>query len=1471
MPRFRLVAISLSVLSILILSSFCFAQQASVLVTQPVDNSVRTILKGNIHPLARAEYDQGEVPASMPLHRMLLVLKRSDQQETVLRRLIENQQFKNSPSYHQWLTPQQFGAQFGPADADIATVVNWLTASGFEVTQVSNGRTVIEFNGTAGQVKQAFGTALHKYLVKGEEHLANSTNPSIPTALASVVAGIDSLHDFRKKPQNVFVGNYSEKTKQLKRATPEYTFAGGCSTDNNLDCFALGPYDFATVYDLLPLWNATPTAINGAGQTIAIVGETDIDPTDATDFWTLFGLDGTHAPQPTLNIITNGIDPGFTGDEPEADIDTQWSGAAAPGATIDFVTSASTETEDGVDLSALYIVDNNLASIMSESYGQCELSLGQGGVDFYGAIWEQAAAQGISVMVSTGDTGAAGCDSGPDAQYGLNVSGLASTPWNAAIGGTDFNQYNKWSTYWNTTNTAITQQSVKTGTYIPETTWDNSCTNPLFVTTGWGANTEAVCNNSELNAQFAGGSGGESLAWLTPTWQTGIPNASDDARDLPDVSLFASNGFLGSFYIICEKDQTGGVCDLTDFDFLGYGGTSVATPAFAGIMALVNQKNGGPQGVPGLILYSLAAKQPNAFHDINILTGTTTTTISMPCETGTNNCLTNTPSDAFGVLTGWNTGPGYDLATGLGSVDAANLVNNWGKVTFTPSTATLTLNSGNPVSVTHGASVPVTVTVAPETGTGTPTGDVALLVNPGTPGKPGFDGFTLTSGTASWSTNLLPGGTYKVIAHYGGDTTFGGSYSAASGNITVNPETSSVSMPGLVTGVDQNDNPTYSTSVVYGTGQFYDYLLRADVFNSAGSSCRTTSITCPTGTIVFKDNNANLDGGTFTLNSEGYTEDQNVQLTGGSHTLKASYSGDASYKASSTSVAVTVTTAPTTISSVTANPASVGPSQNFTVTATIDSSSFGVAPTGAVTFLANGTALTGTPTYTSTAGNINQGTTAQLVASLTTSLSKAGTYTITATYAGDTNYATQASSPSAQVTVTGPSFTLAVTASPSTTIVNQSVMWSGTLTAVNGYNSNVTLSCTSGKPGTCSISPNPLVPTSGGAAFTVTVASATVGTFNFSIQGTDGTITQTQSVSLTVNGTFTVPGTLTNPTSASPGQTTTTSMELTPVGGTTFTSTVSYSCSGLPAGATCSFSPVSPLASGSSATNVMITVNTAGPFTGTASGATRAGTRSRAQNQNPRLWLPLTLPLAGVVLVGLGGGKISRRYKIVGLCLMLVLTGFMVACGGGSSGPPPVTISPTSAQVQLGGTQQFTASTSVTWSSTGAGSINPSSGLYTAPTTGTTPLSATVTATPTTGTAVTASVTIPAIGVSVSPGTVSTLFPSNLGAGEPPQTQQFTANVTNDSNNTAVTWAISSGGTTDSISSSGLYTAPASVPSGPVTVTATSQADGSKVGNATVNIQTPTPAGTYPITVTVTEGSGTGSVTKMPTFNLTVQ
>jgi hypothetical protein len=1027
---------------ILTVCSLALAQPApSALVTQAVDNSVRTSLPGNVHPLARAEFDRGEAPIDMPLKRMLLVLKRSPEQAAALRKLIDHQQDKSSPDYHKWVTPEEFGVRFGLSDQDLSAVANWLTASGFEVTQVSKGRTVIEFSGTAGLVKQAFGTAIHKFEAKGEEHWANVNDPSIPTALAPVVAGVNSLHNFQKKAQNKNLGTFSRdnKTGQVTPRSPQFTFNAGCFPIGQ-NCNAVGPYDFATIYDLLPLWNAGTT---GAGQRIAIVGRTNINPQDATDFWNLFGLT---VPSNKLNIILNGPDPGINGDEGEADIDIQWSGAVAPGAFIDFVTSASTETTDGVDLSALYIVNNNVAPVMSESYGQCELAMGNAGVSFYSFLWEQAAAQGISAFVSSGDNGGAGCDNpGSPAQFGLNVNGLASTQFNTAVGGTDFNQYNKWSTYWNTSND-LHQASAKS--YIPETTWNDTCTNNFFVVFGgFGSNAEAVCNNATIIQEnfvnSVAGSGGNSLAWAKPSWQTGTP--SDNARDLPDISLFSGDGFVGSFYIVCQSNSSpSGTCDLNSpfTDFAGFGGTSVASPAFAGIMALVNQK-WGVQGNPNFVLYKLPAKQANAFHDIP-----SGSTIAVACLTGSPNCATQTQGHQFGVLSGFNTGTAYDLATGLGSVDATNMVNNWNLVTFTASTTTLTLNSGNPVNVTHGATVPVTVSVSPTAATG----NVALLVSPGAPGNAGIDFNTLaTGGAVTWSTNLLPGGTYKVIAHYEGDTIRGGSYSAPSANVTVNPENSSVLMPGVVTATDGNGNPVYSTSVPYGSA----YLLRADVLNAQGKLCTTETlgqIACPTGTVAFTDNSSPLDAGTYKLNSFGYTEDGAIQLTGGSHTLAANYSGDNSYNASAQTQAITVTKATTNIS-VTA-PASAEPGQAFTTTAAVSATSSGLAPTGTVSFFANGTALPGTVQYSPVNGGPSNN--ASLSASLSTSISTFGNYTITATYSGDTNYATSASSN--QVPIVIPPFNI----SPNNVTISagQSGTASVTLSPLGGFTGQVTIQCT---------------------------------------------------------------------------------------------------------------------------------------------------------------------------------------------------------------------------------------------------------------------------------------------------------------------------------------------------------------------------------------------------------------------------
>ena len=1132
-----------------IIASPLLAQQTPVLVTQPVDNSLRTVLPGNVHPLARAQYDEGEAPADLVLHRLMLVLKHSPQQETAMRHLIENQQYKKSASYHQWLTPVEFGAQFGPAESDIAAVTNWLQASGFQVSPVSNGRSVIEFSGTVGQVKQAFGTAIHRYVVNGEQHLANASNPSIPTALAPVIAGVHSLNNFRRQATNIHVGTYSEKTKQLTSPQPAYTFNGGCYTPTAGNCYALGPYDFASIYDLLPLWNATP-AINGSGQTIAIVGDTYINKDDAPAFWSLFGLDGVHAPQPTLKITCNGPCPGYNGDESEADIDTQWSGAAAPGATIDFVTSEDTETDFGVDLSALYIVDNNVGQTMSESIEACEADLSDATINFYAAMWEQAAAQGISVMVAAGDNGSAACDNfnaNEPAQGGLAVNGLASTPYNVAVGGTDFNQANKWSTYWNTSNAPVTQQSFINGKIIPETSWNDSCTNALWQPT-YGSTAEEVCNNSNLDdVAPTGGSGGASTVWagFKPAYQkgTGVPN--DNTRDLPDVSLFASNGFLGSFYLICQSDAPGvdGTCTLDNLQ--GYGGTSVASPAFAGIMALVNQATGSAQGNPNFVLYQLPTTAPeNSLRDVPA--GSTN---AMPCVTGSPNCITNTAGDKVGVLSGYNTTAGYDLVTGLGSVDVANMATNWetAAATFTPTTTDLTLTV--PANTTHGTAITVTVDVKPNTSAPYPTGDVALLVAPGASGPPansGIDWNTLgppayPNATASWPTTFLPGGTYQVIAHYEGDTNYGGSYSAPSASITVNPEGSSVSMPGVVTGVTDAGAPMYSNSVVYGTGATDFYLLRADVLNSQGNLCNPAAsgngpplgpayVACATGTISFTVDGNVLDASPYTLNSLGYTEDQAVQLTGTGtgkpHTLVASYGGDNSYNKSSATTTVTVTPAPTTITNVAISQTPVNTGQTFTVTATVTTpatqytpaTSYGLAPTGTVSFFYSGTQLLGTVQLTGTNGSYNAvtgpGVPATLAASLATSIPTGGNYNITATYTtGDANYASQSSSNSVPITVnstvTG-SFTVTAT-TVTITAPGDSGQSQVTVTPSGGFTGTVSIvcktptsmtgaSCTNTSANITSASPVTVpVTINTTAASSTAIRAATTGMFGFGV------------------------------------------------------------------------------------------------------------------------------------------------------------------------------------------------------------------------------------------------------------------------------------------------------------------------------------------------------------------------------------
>jgi subtilase family serine protease len=430
----RLAQCALALLCAVVLPVSSHAQTASpkpALITQPIEESKLIVLRGNTYPLALAKYDRGSAPASLPMQRMLLVLKRSPDLEASLDALLDQQQDKSSQNYHAWLTPEQFGQQFGPADADIQAITSWLQLQGFQVAKVSNGRTVVEFSGTAAQVQNSFHTEIHKYSVNGADHWANASDPQIPTALVPAVAGILTLHNFPRHAMNHVVGTF-KRTKGTSALTPVGSLFTLPNFSDNLTFYGVGPYDFATIYNVSPLWNATPT-INGTGQTIAIVGETDVDFVDLEKFRALFGITSN---DPTM--IVDGPDPGLQPDEIESDLDLEWSSAVAPGAAIKFVVAATTDTTLGVDLAAQYIVDHNVAPIVSESYGICEAALGTAGNQFFNQLWQQAAAQGMSVFLSSGDSGSAGCDRDNPAQFGLQVTGFGSTPYTTTVGGTDF-------------------------------------------------------------------------------------------------------------------------------------------------------------------------------------------------------------------------------------------------------------------------------------------------------------------------------------------------------------------------------------------------------------------------------------------------------------------------------------------------------------------------------------------------------------------------------------------------------------------------------------------------------------------------------------------------------------------------------------------------------------------------------------------------------------------------------------------------------------------------------------------------------------------------------------------------------------------------------------------------------------------------------------------------------------------------
>ncbi len=555
-------------------------------------------LRGNVHPLARPEFDQGIANPATRLDRMLLVLNSSPTQQADLDALLTAQQDPNSLLYHHWLTPAEFGARFGATDEDLAQVTAWLQAKGFTIDEIPAGRRLIAFSGSAAQVTAAFRTPLHIYRVNGSDHLANSSDSQIPVGLSGLVAGVVSLHDFRRTSQIRSLTPLSAQPDYSARAT-HYLF----------------PTDFATIYDLSPLFTA---GTDGAGSSIAIAARSNIKLSDVEAFRSMAGLP-TNDPTVTLD----GADPGLVAhDLDESTLDAEWSGATAPLAAVNLVVAASTATTDGIDLASAHIVNHLAAPVVSVSYGSCEQEMGAAELAFYNSLWEQAASQEMSVFVASGDAGAAGC-SAPTASPGSQaaVNGLCSTPYSTCVGGTELNEGANPSQYWSSENSAGYGSALS---YIPEEVWNESASN-------------------DGTGLWASG-GGASTVHAQPAWQSNIDGAAaaNGMRAVPDVALAAADH---DGYFVAENGS-----------FWIASGTSASTPSFAGIMALVvESQHGASQGNANPRLYELANESADPFH---------------PTPSGDNSVPGAAGFSASGAQ--------YNLATGLGSVDSALLIKSWG-------------------------------------------------------------------------------------------------------------------------------------------------------------------------------------------------------------------------------------------------------------------------------------------------------------------------------------------------------------------------------------------------------------------------------------------------------------------------------------------------------------------------------------------------------------------------------------------------------------------------------------------------------------------------------------------------------------------------------------------------------------------------------------------------------------------------
>jgi subtilase family serine protease len=1001
-------------------------------VVAPPDSRVSTRLQGHVPGWAVSANDRGAVPADTPL-RLTFVLSRSPEVQARFAQLLADQQNPSSSSYHQWLTPQQVGERFGPTQHDMDALTNWLGSQGLTVEETSPSRVFVRVTGSASIVAGALATSFHTFSDNGRSRMSATVDPAIPAAFAPLVTSVSGLADTDIRPMHH--GQAMPKTAPSVSGStvdqPQFT---------NNGIHYVTPADFSVIFDLKPVYSSGYT---GAGQRVAIIGRSRVASTDISEFESETGLASN---LPNTIIPTTGSDPGATndGDQAEATMDVERLLGTAPAVQADLVVSSS--ASGGIFTAAQYEVQTLLDPVMTISFGSCEFYAGASAVSLWDTLFSQAASEGISVFVSSGDSGAAGCDAHfvtPPVYQLLSINYLCASSFATCAGGTEFVEGAN-SQYWSTTNGTGLASAVS---YIPEGAWNEPQSGPgTYVATS--------------------GGGGASIYVPKPAWQVGTGVPADNARDVPDVSF---PGAMHDAYYGCYA-AGGGDCGANRFYF-SYG-TSAAAPSLAAVTALLNQKTGGSQGNLNPLLYRLAASNPSAFHD-----ATPDTINRTVCSIGTPSfCNNSTPSanSLTGGLAGYALTTGFDQATGLGSLDVANFLNAAAAVsksTLAPTTLSVQ-GSASTISDTQTATFTAVLTSKIA---GTPTGTVQFYTDGNAAGAP----VAVAAWTAVSSALPFPAaGSYSISASYSGDGTYASAI-APGIPLTVTGLASLTTMTVSNTAIPVSTSETFSIAVTPGSGTGTPAgVVRVNVF----STNVNILLTVP------------LSNGTATTPAIAFP-------TVGTYTITASYHGDSVFSPSSvTGPGITVQRLPSVVQlSAFSGLIGVGGAVNYGIGLLSTAQSATIVPvaTGQMQLFSNGVAL-GAPF------SLSGGGPGGFLQTPYEFFSTAGTYSITATYAGDAYWApsttafpltvTVLSSPATYELEVG-SKTLSFAAGTSANLNSDPITVSSGL----GFVGTVSLTCSvtynGGASGvvapTCSIPTSTMMVTPSSALFTAVIINST--------------------------------------------------------------------------------------------------------------------------------------------------------------------------------------------------------------------------------------------------------------------------------------------------------------------------------------------------------------------------------------------